>query len=142
MSAPNTPAGPHHLYRAGRLGAEASQQPHPGGHSQPATQVPGTCRRQSRAGVVDMVSPGCGIAGLVIVVVLISMLRTQLFGEFFLLALTLIALSVIGFLWGCIRLFTSTTRTQRMLSLLGIILNVMLWLIMGGAYCIVVFGNL
>jgi len=51
MSAPNTPAGPHHLYRAGRLGAEASQQPHPGGHSQPATQVPGTCRRQSRAGV-------------------------------------------------------------------------------------------
>ena len=47
-----------------------------------------------------MVSPGCGIAGLVIVVVLISMLRTQLFGEFFLLTLTLIALSVIGFLWG------------------------------------------
>ena len=83
-----------------------------------------------------MVSPGCGIAGLVIVVVLISI------GEFFLLALTLIALSVIGFLWGCIRLFTSTTRTQRMLSLQGIILNVMLWLIMGGAYCIVVFGNL
>ena len=74
-----------------------------------------------------MVSPGCGIAGLVIVVVLISMLRTQLFGEFFLLALTLIALSVIGFLWGCIRLFTSTTRTQRMMSLQGIILNVMLW---------------
>lgn len=74
--------------------------------------------------------------------VLISMLRTQLFGEFFLLALTLIALSIIGFLWGCIRLFTSTTRTQRMLSLQGIILNVMLWLIMGGAYGIVVFGNL
>ena len=89
-----------------------------------------------------MVSPGCGIAGLVIVVVLISMLRTQLFGEFFLLALTLIALSVIGFLWGCIRLFTSTTRTQKMMSLQGIILNVMLWLIMGGAYGIVVFGNL
>ena len=142
MSAPNTPAGPHHRYHAGRLGAEASRQPHPSGHSQPATQVPGTCRRQSRARVVDMVSPGCGIAGLVIVVVLISMLRTQLFGEFFLLTLTLIALSVIGFLWGCIRLFTSTTRTQRMLSLQGIILNVMLWLIMGGAYGIVVFGNL
>lgn len=74
--------------------------------------------------------------------VLISMLRTQLFGEFFLLTLTLIALSVIGFLWGCIRLFTSTTRTQNMMSLQGIILNVMLWLIMGGAYGIVVFGNL
>ena len=29
-----------------------------------------------------------------------------------------------------------------MLSLQGIILNVMLWLIMGGAYGIVVFGNL
>ena len=74
--------------------------------------------------------------------VLISMLRTQLFGEFFLLALTLIALSVIGFLWGCIRLFTSTTRTQRMLSLQGIILNGMLGRSMGGAYGSGVFGNL